>query len=310
MSAAVEVLNLGFQYRRGRRHRPAVRNHSWSVPEGEIVGVIGPNGSGKSTLLKLLGGELRPSSGEARIHGRASHLVSARAVVGLATDPPAIPKLVTGREWLDYWARYRSADISRRRIRIEEAYLLGGLHEFVHRPVSCYSRGMLQRLAIAAAALAGTRVILLDESLSGLDPLITRQVREGLYELAGWGRTIFLASHDLTTIERAASRVLVLSAGCVRADVSMSTLGGQRIADLRLPRPREDALRALLNLYPESRRTGSGVSVVLAGGNSFESLMARCREFRIVVAGSRLRSRSLEDLLGQLSHSDEVRCGS
>jgi Cu-processing system ATP-binding protein len=262
-------------YGTGRRRKAALEHCSFTAEAGEIIGVVGPNGAGKTTLLSLIAGELSLTAGELSVAGYRAGTRAARRAVGFAPDPPVLPPDLNGTEWLTYLASHRARSAEQRARLVAWAIGVAELEPFVARRIGTYSRGMTQRLGLAAAALARGAVLALDEVLSGVDPLVQRRLREQIARLAGSRRAVIIASHDLAALERLATRVLVLWGGRLVADVSTARLVNERVAG----------------------RTGQGVAVRLAGGRTVEEVLATCREERIPVAASRVRYRALEDIL-------------
>jgi ABC-2 type transport system ATP-binding protein len=284
ISVQLEEVSRSF----GRGRRVALHPCSVSVREGEIVGLVGPNGAGKSTMLRLIAGELSLSSGDLRVAGQRAGSLSARRAVGYAPDPPVAPTELTGLEWLEYLASHRAGHPAARTALLQWAVDLADLEPFVARRINEYSRGMMQRLGLAAAAVSGKSVLALDEVLSGIDPLVARRLR---------GQISQLASHDLATLERIATRVLVLWDGHLVADVCVAKLVRERVAELSLSGSSVAGVDQLLAQFAGSVRTGEGVSVPLTNGLTIEKVMTACRSLRIAVAASRMRYRVLEDIL-------------
>ena len=293
ISVQLEEVSRSF----GRGRRVALHPCSVSVREGEIVGLVGPNGAGKSTMLRLIAGELSLSSGDLRVAGQRAGSLSARRAVGYAPDPPVAPTELTGLEWLEYLASHRAGHPAARTALLQWAVDLADLEPFVARRINEYSRGMMQRLGLAAAAVSGKSVLALDEVLSGIDPLVARRLRGQISQLATRGRSIFIASHDLATLERIATRVLVLWDGHLVADVCVAKLVRERVAELSLSGSSVAGVDQLLAQFAGSVRTGEGVSVPLTNGLTIEKVMTACRSLRIAVAASRMRYRVLEDIL-------------
>lgn len=281
----------------GRRQRAALVACSFEADAGEIVGIVGPNGAGKSTLLRILSGTIALTSGVALVSGFRVGTRTACRRVGIAPDPPVVPAELTGAEWLSYLASHRSRSVRQRARLVGDAIETAELADFVGRRVGTYSRGMLQRLSLAAAAITGMEVLLLDETLSGIDPLVHRRLRQQVIRLAERGRVVLVASHDLAAVERLATRVLVLAGGVVRADVATSRLLAERVAELTLTGAALACAGRLLARYRGAVRTGTGVAVPLHGGVTVEQILAACREDRIAVVASRVRYRALEDIL-------------
>lgn len=281
----------------GRRRRVALRDVHVEVEAGEVVGVVGPNGAGKTTLFRLIAGESSLTSGELYVGGHRAGTRPARRAVGLAPDPPLAPPELTGGEWLGYLASHRTQTRQERLRGVRWAVDLAQLEGFVRRRIAEYSRGMAQRLALASAALIGESVLLLDEVLTGVDPLVHRHLRAQVAALATTQRTVLVASHDLATLERVTTRILVLWNGRVLADMATASLVSERVAELALVGSATWVVQWMLHQFPGSVRTASGVAVPLTRGLTVERVLAACRERRIGVVGSRVRYRALEDIL-------------
>lgn len=293
----IVAANLGRAFGPGPRTRPVLSGCSFAVEAGEIVGVVGPRGAGKTTLLRLLAGELVPTRGEATVAGHRAGSWEARRRTGFASDPPLAPAELSGLEWLTYLASHRAARGAQRVALVRGAVELGHLEEFVGRRIGEYARGMVQRLALAAAAMLAEAALLLDEVLAAVDPLVARSLRQAIAAFAASGRAVLLASHDLAALERLATRVLVLSRGRMVTDVAVAELLRERVAELSLNGGGLSRINWLLTRYPDAVRTGDGIAVPLTKGLVMEELLATCQAERIPLAGSRIRYRALEDLL-------------
>ena len=291
----------------GRRRRIALDRCTLGVGPGEILGVVGPNGAGKTTLLRLVAGDLAVTSGEVLVGPHRAGTRWARRAVGVAPDPPVAPPELTGSEWLAYLAAQRSRSPQARLRRVRWAVELGDLGPFVGRRIGTYSRGMAQRLALAEAAVLQGGVLALDEVLAGVDPLVQRSLREQIAHLACGGVTVLIASHDLATLERLATRVVVLWEGRLIADLSTAALVRERVAELTLTGSALVGAHRLLLRYPMGVRTGQGVAIPLIGGISVEEVLAAAREERLPVAGSRVRYQALEDILVRAAEGRERR---
>jgi ABC-2 type transport system ATP-binding protein len=294
--STVEATGVAKHYGSGRTERRALVDVNFTAHAGEIIGIVGPNGAGKTTLLGLIAGDLELTSGTLTVGGHRAGTRAARRLVGYAPDPPLLPPELTGTEWLSYLASHRASTPRDRLALVRQAVELAELGEFVGRRVNTYSRGMAQRLALAAAALTGP-VLVLDEILSGIDPLVQRRLRGQIAELAREGRVVLLASHDLGAVERVATRVFVLMRGRIVADVQTGALLAERVAELTLSGSALSLAPRLLDRFRGAVRTGQGVAVPLVSGLTVEEVLAVCREIRVPVAGSRVRYRALEDLL-------------
>jgi ABC-2 type transport system ATP-binding protein len=183
------------------------------IPAGGVFGLLGPNGAGKSTTLKLLLNLLRPTSGRAEVLGRAPGDLDAHRRLGFLAENPVYYDYLTAEELLGYFAGlcgFSSADSRARASRMLDAV---GLGDDRRRPLRQYSKGMVQRVGIAQALVNDPELVILDEPMSGLDPLGRRDVRELILELRDEGRTVVFSSHILSDAELLCSRVGILSRG-------------------------------------------------------------------------------------------------
>jgi ABC-2 type transport system ATP-binding protein len=278
------------------RTRRAVGLHgiSFQAERGEIVGVIGAARSGKTALLRILAGRRIPAAGTVRLDVAAE---GAAAVVGYAGEVPLLPPELTGVEWLQYLAGHRCDTASARTDAVREALQLGELECVGGLRIGSYPRDLAQRLAIAGAVLAGTRLVLLDEVFRALDPIVSERLADRVARLAATGRLVVLSGKDLAVVERIATRVLILRDGRLVADVHMASLRGERVLELTLAGSALHMVDRLRELFPATVRSGTGMALPLTGGMTVEHVLAACRAERIAVAGTRMRYRALEDLL-------------
>lgn len=213
---AIEIEGLTKDYPVGfwrkRPHR-ALDGLTLRVEEGEVFGFLGPNGAGKTTTLKLLMGLIFPTSGTARILGRSIDDVQMHRDIGYLPEQPYFYDYLTGRELLDYFARFFNYGPQERRDRITNLLDKAGLSEAGNLQLRKYSKGMLQRIGIAQAILNDPKVVFLDEPMSGLDPVGRRDVRDIILELKQQGRTVLFSTHILSDAEMLCDRVAVLLNG-------------------------------------------------------------------------------------------------
>jgi Cu-processing system ATP-binding protein len=282
----LELRDVARAYARGRVR--AVERVSLAIVPGEIVGLVGPNGAGKTTVLRLAAGLLAPDTGTVLALGGSPRTAAARRAVGYAPEGAVFPPALTVREVLGYYARLHAAG-PRRGALVAEALALGELESVAERRAAALSRGQVQRLALAQAALGGRRVLLLDETLSGIDPVVRRALCERLARLARDGVAMLLASHDLAAVERLAGRVAVLVRGRIVRTAATAALLRERVLEIVLDRlPAEPP--------PGFRITAAGLEYDL-GADSVEAALAVCRAHRLAVRASRVRLRTLEDVV-------------
>jgi ABC-2 type transport system ATP-binding protein len=182
------------------------------VEPGEVIGYLGPNGAGKTTTLKLLVGLLRPTAGRILVGGLSPMLPAARELVGFLPENPYFYEYLTGREFLTLCARLgqRAPEAGRRVGPLLERV---GLERAADRPLRKYSKGMLQRAGLAQALVNDPPLLILDEPMSGLDPIGRREVRDLILELKAAGKTILFSSHILADVELICDRVAFLHRG-------------------------------------------------------------------------------------------------
>jgi ABC-2 type transport system ATP-binding protein len=193
----------------------AVNDVTFALGPG-ITGLLGPNGAGKSTLLHLLAGLLAPSAGTVRIDGRTPFGDPAvYSIVGLVPEREAVPGYLTGRQFVRSNAELQSvADVASA---TDVAIATVGMSEAADRPIRTYSKGMRQRMKVAAALVHDPRILLLDEPFNGMDPRQRLHMMELLRRMAADGRAILFSSHILEEVERLAQAVLVVYAGRLAA---------------------------------------------------------------------------------------------
>jgi ABC-2 type transport system ATP-binding protein len=264
----------------------AVDGVSLELVAGEIVGLVGPCGAGTTTLLRLAAGLLAPDDGTVWLDGAPIRSWRARRLVGFAPENPVFPPTLTVRETLEYFARFHVAGAARRAL-VAAALEFGGLETVARWRASLLPRGWTRRLALAQAALGARRVLLLDQTFSGLDPLARRELGERLRRCAGAGMAVLLAAHEPDVLERIVSRAVVLRRGAVVRHGSLATLLRQRVLEIVLDRPPAQP-------PPGFRVTAIGLETDLEDG-SVEAALALCRVHRLAVRASRVRYRSLED---------------
>jgi ABC-2 type transport system ATP-binding protein len=191
----------------------ALTDLTLSVPTHEVFGCIGPNGAGKSTTIKLLLDLIRPDSGSISINGLATSSEASRESVGFLPESPYIYDFLTAAEYLAYAGRLSGMSATAIRQRSDELLSKLKLEQAANRRINGYSKGMQQRTAIAAALIHDPDLVVLDEPMSGLDPLGRKLIFDLIAELKQQGKTVFISSHVLTDIERLCDRVGIIVQG-------------------------------------------------------------------------------------------------
>ena len=204
----------------------AVDNVSFTARPGEVTGYLGPNGSGKSTTMKMITGLIEMTSGEILFEGqRIQHdLIAYKRRMGYVPEEPYLYPHLTGLEYLVMIGQLRNLPAKRTADRIDGLLRLFSLHGDRHVPLSSYSKGMRQKILLSAALLHNPDLILLDEPFSGLDVASALVMRTLIQELAACGKVVLFSSHELETVERVCSHVVILHRAKVAADDSIEHL--------------------------------------------------------------------------------------
>jgi len=218
MSEPVAIVTKGLSksYRTGhiiQGRRPALQDLDLEVRTNEIFGYIGPNGSGKTTTLKLLIGLLKPDRGDARVLGEPLASRSWRFRTGYLPEHPYLYDYLTPAEYLDYVGRLFGLAAPLRRERTRSLLALVGLEHSADLPLRRFSKGMVQRAGLAQALVNDPELVILDEPMSGLDPIGRRLVRDVILSLRKAGKTVFFSTHILSDAEALCDRVAVLRGG-------------------------------------------------------------------------------------------------
>jgi ABC-2 type transport system ATP-binding protein len=215
------------------RHVRAIDDVSFTVRAGEVCGYLGPNGSGKSTTFKILTGLMAPSSGEVLYRGVSvsANPTEYKRLIGYVPEEPYLYPYLTGGEYLELVGRLREIPERRLDEKIIRVLKLLSLASDRHSPLSAYSKGMKQKILIAAALLHDPEIVLLDEPFSGLDVGSALMLKQLLGALAGAGKVVLYSSHVLEVVEKVCSRVIILHEGHIVADNSIADLRGL----MRLP---------------------------------------------------------------------------
>lgn len=215
----IQVEDLSKTYRIGfwRKSVEALRGVSFEVQDGDLYGFIGPNGAGKSTTIKILLGLLKPGSGRASLMGMPAGSPRSRKDVGFLPEQPYFYDYLTGREFLWFYGQLAGLSWTDLKTRVKEVSDLVSLKpDAMDRKLRTYSKGMLQRIGLAQALLSRPKMVILDEPMSGLDPMGRRDVRNLLKNLHAQGITVFYSSHVLSDVEAICTRLAMVVDGQIR----------------------------------------------------------------------------------------------
>jgi len=218
-SPAIEIENLTKDYPFGFLHlkkKRSLEGLTMQVESGEVFGFLGPNGAGKSTTIKLLVGLIFPEAGTARILGKPISDIQMHRNIGYLPEQPYFYDYLTAAELLDYFARFHDLTAADRKERVGRMLKKVGLETAGKIQLRKYSKGMLQRVGLAQAILHDPQVVILDEPMSGLDPIGRREVRDIILELKRDGKTVMFSTHILSDAEMLCDRVGVIVSGKLR----------------------------------------------------------------------------------------------
>ncbi|MEU0371517.1 alpha/beta fold hydrolase [Streptomyces sp. NPDC006283] len=270
----LEITGLTKRYAKSA-DRYAVRDLSFRVEKGQVLGLLGPNGAGKTTTLRMLMGLIRPDEGEIRVFGHAIRPgAPVLSRVGAFVEGAGFLPHLSGRDNLElYWkATGRPASDAH----IEEALEIAGLGDALARAVRTYSQGMRQRLAIAQAMLGMPDLLILDEPTNGLDPPQIREMRDVMIRYAAGGRTVIVSSHLLSEVEQTCTHLVVMDRGRLVQAGPVAEITGESdtllvTVDGEVPEPVVEKLAALPGIG-SAARTDEGLLVRLDGATATEMI--------------------------------------
>mgnify|MGYP001824622966 FL=1 len=201
-----------------RKRVEAVKGTSFAVRRGEIFGLLGPNGAGKTTTIKSILRLIFPSEGEIEIFGRPAGDRESAKRVGYMPENPYVYQYLKPLEFLDLCGRLTGIPKSERQGRSEAMIDKVGLRHAVDRPIGKFSKGMMQRIGLAQALLHDPELLVLDEPMSGLDPIGRKEVRDVLLEQRARGKTLLFTSHILSDVELLCDRVVIMQHGEITSE--------------------------------------------------------------------------------------------
>jgi ABC-2 type transport system ATP-binding protein len=214
---------------------PAVKDVTFALSPGQILGCLGPNGSGKSTTVKMLTGLLEPTRGKVLFDGQdiQADLVGFRKCLGYVPEEPNLYSYLSGREYLELVGTLRGMARSNLGRKIDAFLDLFSLHSHRHSSIASYSKGMRQRILLIAALMDDPKLLIFDEPLSGLDVTTALVLKNLMKALGQQGKAIFYCSHVLEVVEQVCSHLLILRKGnvlaydtaeAIHSDIKHSTL--------------------------------------------------------------------------------------
>lgn len=294
----VEALHKEFRLGLLRRRVAAVRGVSFEVERGDIFGFLGPNGAGKTTTIKMLTGLIAPSGGSATIFGARVPSAESMKRVGFLPENPYVYPYLTPTEFVELCARLSGLSGRAARDRTRHVLAQVGLLYAADRPVRKLSKGMLQRTGLAAALVAEPELLILDEPMSGLDPVGRKEVRDLILEERRRGRTIFFSTHILSDVETLCDRVAILRRGEVVVSGRLEELLNRnaRRTDIVLERAPAELAAALTAAGHGMRRAAERLVVDAEGEGAVRAVLERALAAGASVVEVTPRTETLEDL--------------
>jgi ABC-2 type transport system ATP-binding protein len=309
----IQVHKLSKTFRHGfwRKRVDALRDVSFEVERGSIFGFLGPNGAGKTTTIKILTGLIAATGGEASVLGKPVPSPEARSRLGFLPENPYVYPYLTPREFVRMCGQLSAVHGEKLRKRTEHVLERVGMAYAAERPVQRLSKGMLQRTCLAAALVHEPDLLILDEPMSGLDPVGRKEVRDIILEEREGGRTVFFSSHILSDVESMCDQVTILRKGEVVVEGKMDTLlqrdalytdillAGERAALERMSQQLSE-VKGVTVQKPEAV-----LRVAAMGDEAVAAVLAAALEAKGRVVEVVPRRETLEDLFVRRAFSDE-----
>jgi len=276
----------------------AVQGVSLEVRRGEIFGFLGPNGAGKTTTIKMFTGLIAPTRGTMEMLGMAIPFPDVMARVGFLSENPYVYPYLTAREFVTLCGRLSGLSGARLKNRTVEVIERVGVPDAIDRPARTLSKGMLQRVALAAALVHDPELLILDEPMSGLDPVGRKEVRDLIVEERQRGNTVFFSSHILSDVEMLCDRVCILRKGKVVVAGTLHDLlvENKRRSEVTIAGASQALRRSLEPLTGATREVGETLVMEVEGEAAVRAVVESA-----LAGGARLQSvvpkrETLEDL--------------
>ncbi len=298
---AVRDLRKSFRTPFARRKIEALRGVTFEVQRGHIFGFVGPNGAGKTTTIRTLMGLIKPTSGSAWILGQPVPSRAARERVGFLPEAPYFYDYLTVPELLDLAGRLFGVPAALRKRRADELIERVGLGRARTQSLKKFSKGMLQRAGLAQALMNDPDLVVLDEPMSGLDPIGRKEVRDLILSLRDAGKTVFFSTHILSDVEAITDRVAIIVRGQLQAEGTPAELVAQSVqaidVTVRLPADGAAATSLAATLGPTGesmRRHADELSLTLPADADVDAWLDRARQGGARVVSVTPRHETLE----------------
>ena len=300
---AIDVRDLKKTYRTpfALKKVEALRGVTFGVERGHIFGFVGPNGAGKTTTIRILMGLVRPTAGSATLLGHPLASRDARRKIGFLPESPYFYDYLTVGELCDLAGRLFGIDAAARKRRADELIEKVGLGGARGQSLKKFSKGMLQRAGLAQALMNDPELVVLDEPMSGLDPIGRKEVRDLILELRDRGKTVFFSTHILSDVEAITDRVAIVARGQLQAhgtpaELVSHALQGVDVIVKLAPGAGAEADAALTTGATRVRRVGDELSLTLAADSDVDAWIARAHAAGARVMQIAPRHETLEDL--------------
>jgi ABC-2 type transport system ATP-binding protein len=297
--AILSIRGLSKTYSAGMWGKPVVAldDLNLEVEEGEIFGFLGPNGAGKTTTIKLLLRIIYPTRGTASLLGYELGEAIQHLQIGYMPENPYFYRFLTGYEFLLFYGRLSGLSYRDRKRRAEELLDLVGMRDARNVRVGNYSKGMVTRIGLAQALLTNPRLLLMDEPMSGLDPIGRRDIRNLIMKLRGEKRTIFFCSHILADVETICDRVAILNRGRMVktgtvADILQAQTSAVRVS---VGRYSPQLLEQLRKMSAEARESGGLLHLRASDQAAANNICRACVQAGAVIHEVTPERGSLED---------------
>lgn len=299
-----KTFRLGFF----RKKVEAVKDVSFHVERGEIFGFLGPNGAGKTTTLKMLMGLVFADRGQASVLGRPVGDIEAKRRLGYLPETPYFYEYLTQEEFLDFAGRLSGLTYPAARKRRDDLIERVGLGHSRGRPLRKFSKGMLQRVGIAQALMGDPELVVLDEPMTGLDPLGRKEVRDLMVTLKREGKTVFFSTHILPDVEMICDRVALVVAGRTVAEGPLSQLLSAKLVGTEvLLRPPQNGQLPPLPPGVDRLTSGSDVRLDLPGDFDVDAFLVSAVTAGAHVISVQPRRESLEEYFVAQAHAGHAR---
>jgi len=299
---AIVIENLKKEFKPGWPGRPSVialDGLSLSVRRGEIFGFLGPNGSGKTTTLKILMGLMHQTSGNAVILGEPAGTVSTRRHIGFLPESPYFYDYLTAEEFLRFYGSLGGLHGGVLGERITQLLAQVGLGEARTRQLRKFSKGMLQRVGLAQALIHDPELVILDEPMTGLDPIGRKQIRDTILGLRDLGKTVFFSSHIIPDVEMICDRVGIIVRGKLFAAGRVDELVGHahtQSVEVNCENVGEEGIVLIKEIAERVLQRGTQLFIILPTHDPLERVFEVARSHGGQVISVIPQRQSLEDL--------------